>query len=95
LKKTETVSNGENHILSQTKYTYNSLGWLVSQEVKISSNLHPGKTVNFISTTKYDDVGNPTSKTLPDGERIAYRYFIDDTEHRKLAAIEKLTGLHG
>jgi len=90
LKKTETVSNGENHILSQTKYTYNSLGWLVSQEVKISSNLHPGKTVNFISTTKYDDVGNPTSKTLPDGERIAYRYFIDDTEHRKLAAIEKI-----
>ena len=62
-----------------TDMTYHARGWLLTRTVRANANGTPNSSLDATTTFAYDNVGNVTRVTQPDGTYLQYVY---DAAHR-------------
>lgn len=62
-----------------TDMTYHPRGWLLTRTVRANADGSPNASLDATTTFTYDNVGNVTKVTQPDGAYLAYTY---DAAHR-------------
>ncbi|MCE7951992.1 MAG: RHS repeat protein, partial [Xanthomonadales bacterium PRO7] len=62
-----------------TDMTYHPRGWLLTRTVRANANGMPNSSLDATTTFAYDNVGNVTEITQPDGAYLSYGY---DAAHR-------------
>jgi RHS repeat-associated protein len=87
-KQAESVQSPQKQLKHQIRYTHNALGLITKQESQIY--LSGADPVLLAISTQYNDDGQPISKVLPSGKRLAYRYYTNDLYRGQLAAIEQI-----
>ena len=92
-KTEETVFNGKN-ITHRTQYSYTVWGQLASQRVIITPLEKDQPSISLSQEMHYNEMGKLLSRTLPDGTRLAYRYYAEATGQPQvggqIAAIEQI-----
>jgi RHS repeat-associated protein len=69
-----------------TDYTYHVRGWLASKRIRANASGNPSPN-DAITTMTYDDAGNVTRVTQPDG---AYLDYVYDAAHRLTDVVDNL-----
>src|SRR5262249_55912603 len=59
--------------------TYHARGWLLTRTVRANANGTPNSALDATTTFAYDNVGNVTRVTQPDG---TYLHYVYDNAHR-------------
>lgn len=88
-KTVETVDT-DHRRMHTSRYMHTPWGQVSQKRVEIAAATARGTPVSMTVKAWYDAAGRLSARTLPGGERLAYRYYATHPHHGQHAAIEQI-----